>query len=183
MQRLIARRRYRHIHLKALADGGYTGTILPNEEALCLSGNCPAFHLSDTESVGVSSDTPLCCPRASQQEAKASLFTTSIIYGWPAMPPKRSSHVTRRDCSSCEVTGLGAPRAHILLSANGGATWHGLAPAQLLQVGRSRCQRQERKGAAFSTFWAILTCSDEPCNLKEAAKLSQPTQEKTTAHI
>lgn len=153
MHHLIVRRRYRHIHLKAVADGGYTGTILPNKEALCLSGNCPAFHVSGTESVGVSSDTPLCSPRASQQEAKASLFTTSIIYGWPAMPPKRSSHVLRRDCSSCEVTGLGAPRARILLSANGGATWHGSCTSPTSPGRAQHVSKTGEKGSSFFNFW------------------------------
>lgn len=146
------RRRYRHIHLKALIQGLDTGTISQNKETLCLSADCPAFHVSATESVGVSSDTPLCTPRASEQEAKPDLFTKGIIYGCPAMPPKRSSHVMPGDRSSCEVPDLDAPEPFSCFPSDGRTPCNKRCMSPSSPGEAQHTSKAGEKGTAFLTF-------------------------------
>lgn len=137
-----------------------SGTILQNEETLCLSANCPSFHVADTESVGVSSDNPLCTPRASEQAAKDNLFTESITYSCPAMPSKRSRHVTHRalmgivplvKSQTWLPQSLFSAFCLMVRSPSTGTAW-----AQVLRVRHSTRQWQERKQSSslnFRQFW------------------------------
>lgn len=183
-QHLIVRRRYRR-YLKALAD---TGSWHRHQFAKW------------RDSVPFSQLPNLSCVRH-RVRGRFLWYSSLFSWGFRARSKSQLVHQEHNLRLACNAPGKEQPRnargfflfwshrpecpgPEFCFPSESGPPGTGAAPARVLQVGTSTHPRRERKGTAFSTFWAILTCSDdESCNVKEAAKLSQPMQQKTTAYI